>query len=80
MIKDAEQKRIFVTCKQCHDGKLNTGLKIGGRMVASGELKLTRSTKSWVWMPDVWLCYRISKSCNVNYAKYKVKNKTQYVV
>ena len=48
MIRDAEQKRIFVTCKQCHNAKLNTGLKIGGRMVASGELKLTRSTKSWV--------------------------------
>ena len=28
-------------------------------------------------MPDVRLCYRILKSCNVNYAKYKVKNKTQ---
>ena len=46
MIRDAEQKRTFVTCKQCHNAELNTRLTIGGRTVASGELKLTRSTKS----------------------------------
>ena len=60
---------------------LLAGLKIGGHMVTRGELKLTRAwPKVKVWTPDVQLCYRISKSCNVNYAKYKVKNKTQYVV
>ena len=72
MLRVVQYIHIGLSRLQIDPLEVNSGLnKIGGRTVARGELKLT---------PDVRLCYRISKSCNANYSKYKVKNKTQYVI